>query len=166
MKNIRVAFERDKGFFAWLIRKISGYPYNHIFLVYESEEWVGDWAFEAAAAGVRTVPRKERKWLNVYSLTYDGAPAMRRVQTLIGEKYDFRSLFIFGVFILFWRWFRVKIRRPGSKSKTQFCSELVARVFIEAQECHKTEISDPQWAKPQDIEEIMKKHPDLYKSPA
>lgn len=130
MNKVWVAFERDSGFGAWLVRKVSGFDFNHVAIIYESADWDALWVAEAMARGVRAVPQKKRIWRKRFLVNHPQIwNALRATATHFGERYDYQGLVVFGLFILCWRYLRLKIRHPLRSYKGLFCSEFMALVL-------------------------------------
>lgn len=158
MRKVRIVFEKDKGFMAWLICWLTKGDVNHCAFVYESTDWGVPWVAEAAVKGVRTVPERGRKWQHVFEVLYPVADDVRAEQKLIGESYDFAGFFLFGWFLLVWRLLKVKLRRPHRNTSGQFCSEFVARVLV-----RRGFELDPQWTDPKVLEDVLRANPDKFK---
>lgn len=147
MNRIWIVFEKDRGFVPRVIRWLTKSDFNHVAIEYDSDDWNGRWAAEAATKGVRTVPSSKRKWTRRFLVKYPEAKIdLRSTSQFIGEAYDFAGFFLFGWILLFWRVLKLKVRRPWRSTKGQFCSEFVAR-FIGVQD----PFSNPQWVTPEDI---------------
>lgn len=155
MKQFWIAFEKDKGIVPWLIRKFMKFDYNHICLVYESEDWKEKWVTEAVyQGGVRAVPlMPHRKMLNIYRVEYDIADDVRAVQKLITQHYSVASLLFFGFFILLRDLFGNVIRFPTDDPPGQMCSEYLARILHRK---FAERFENPQWVSPKDLDTHMK----------
>jgi hypothetical protein len=156
LKNIRFAFEKDKGIIPWLIRRLTKCKYNHVAVIYDSVDWEDQWVVEAAFRGVRAIPDKNRKWECIATPMYDLSEELRSESKYIGEKYELKALFIFAWIILAWRWLKLKVRKPYLKGNRQICSELVAHVV---KHIHPEEFKRPQWTSPADLLHFFKNSP-------
>lgn len=161
MKNVQFVYECDSGFFAKAIRWFTKFPYNHIASTYDSNDWNTKWVAEAALKGVRAIPDKGRNWRAVVTPTYpEITEHMRQEGHYIGCKYELKAIFIFAIIIVFWKWLKIKIRKPHWKAKDQICSEYMGRVVSRKLP---EEVKDPQWTSPRDLFEVFERHPKLFK---
>lgn len=150
MKTAWIAFEKDDSFSGWIVRKVSGYEYNHVAVVYQSADFDNLWATEAVTSGVRAKPLSpKRKFPLIYKAKFDMTPDVKVALEMIGEPYDYAGLFVFGLFLLAWRWLKTKWKMPKVTFKGQMCSEYVARILNNK---YGMFFADPQWVKPADIE--------------
>ena len=157
MKTLEIVFEQDNGFVPRVIRWLTRSDVNHVALRYLSEDWTSEWVAEAAARGVRAVPDHGRKWKHRFIVKYNAVADVQAAQKYIGERYDFVGLVLFGVFIVAWRWLKVKLRRPMHPTSGQFCSEFVAHMLNP-----KIPFPEPQWVTPQDILLVCQDRVDLF----
>lgn len=190
MKNTCIVFERDENFIGRAIRWFTNSDVNHVAVEYLSNDWKEEMVFEAIPRGVWIRPSKRRKWRYVFRAKFEGVEDdTRKAGQYIDKKYDFAGFFLFIPFILAWRWFKVKLRRPLHKTKGLFCSELVAVILhrvITGQRKVASEArvmrggvekvhsavrvakavermeTDPQWTTPQDILVFCASRPDLF----
>ena len=133
-KGVTIVFTAKKLWTSRLIRWSTGSRVSHVYIEYPSELWGGRWAAEATVSGVRKVivPKARKGFIEEFHSTLELQKGLASISKYFGERYDFIGVARFGLPILFWRWFRVKIRHVTRDSKSQFCSELVARVFKNA----------------------------------
>lgn len=159
MKNFRIGFEKDSGIVPWLIRKLTGFSYNHVLITFESEEWQEEWVFESVRSGVRTIPlspTRKPKVRDRFLVKKDLSAGLRSLQDLLAQPYDLLGLFLFGVRIILMDLFKVRASFSGVTLKGQHCSELIARVL--GQEFQE-DFKDPQWTNPKDIYNFILDHP-------
>jgi hypothetical protein len=156
--KVWVVFESGKGFGDRAIQWFTRSPVNHVAFEYESMDWDARWTAEAATKGVRAVPSRTRTWSHRFLVKYDVVDSLRKTSEYIGEKYDYTGLLVFGFFILAWRWFKVKLRKPLYKTKGLFCSEFVCHALKDKL----PELPEAQWTTPQDILTACSNHPDLF----
>ena len=159
MKKLRIVFERDTGFMAYVIRWLTRSKINHVAIVYESDDWQAEWVTEAAVKGVRALPAGKRKWERVFWFKYDASPHIRAAQLYLGQNYDFTGFFLFGWFLLLGKILKAKVTRPGVSTKGQFCSEYIARILQQMMP-----IADPQWTTPEELLDLCETRPDLFES--
>jgi hypothetical protein len=130
MNKVWIAFERDSGFSAWLVRKVSGFEYNHVAIIYESTDWDALWVAEAMTRGVRATPQKKRIWRKRFLINHAQIWDSLRVNAIhFGERYDYQGLVVFGLLLLCWRYLKLKVRHPLRSYKGLFCSEYLALVL-------------------------------------
>jgi hypothetical protein len=130
VNKVWIAFERDKGFPAWLVRKVSGFEFNHVVLVYESNDWDALWVAEAMTKGVRAIPQKKRIWRKRFRIEHPKIwEAMRATSSHFGEQYDYQGLVVIGLLLICWRYLKLKVRHPLRTYKGLFCSEYLAMVL-------------------------------------
>lgn len=159
MTNIRYVYEHDGGFVARAIRWFTKGSYNHVAILFESEDWRSNWVLEAIERGVVARPEKKRKWRAIVTPKYDASNYVRAAARFVGEKYDFRAFFIFAWILLAWRWLRLKVRRPHLSGNAQFCSELCAHTILPVLG---NAIEDPQWIDPDTLFKLQCAYPEFY----
>lgn len=130
--DVRLVFTASKTWFGRLIRWLTGGKASHVFLEYDSTLWGGRWVAEATVGGVRKVPAYKARHNIVYEyqVKQDPRVACESIAKFFGNAYDYAGLFIFGWFIIAWKWLKLKVRRPHRNSKSQLCAELIARWMI------------------------------------
>jgi len=160
LQRIRIVFERSNTWLGAIIRWLTRSKLNHVAVEYYSTDWQEDWAIEAELRGVWTRPSYQRKWLHEFEVLYDVSEDMRKAQRFIGDNYDFKGIFVFGWLLLFWRLFKVRLRRPWASSKGQLCSELVSRMILPQTG---SMIANPQWTTPQELYNICCLRRDLFR---
>ena len=166
MHDLYIVFEKDKGIVPAIIRYLTNSDINHVAIVFYSADWYCPMTFEATTKGVRVVPEGSRYWTHEYRINKEIAEDIKDRMTdhraLIGKKYDWLALFLYGWILIFWRWFKIKLKKPLLKAKDQLCSELVARVLW----YHIKDLvpqDDPQWVTPQDLLKVCEENPVLFK---
>jgi len=165
MNNIQIGFQTGTSWIARMIRwfeRVAGGKglTNHVAIRYDSDDWRAKWITAADNRGVVAKPEGKRKWTFLVTPKYDATAHLRVIQEYIGQKYDFPSFFLWAFFILMYRWFRVKIRRPHMKSKAQYCSEYAAHLLIAREGLV---IENPQWVRPDQLLVLFKAYPDDYR---
>ena len=160
MKNIRYVYEADDNFIGKAIRWFTKGRVNHVAIMYDSDDWEAEWVTEAIARGrVVARPVRNRKWTHVVTAKYDAVPYLRAAQEFVDQKYEFKAIFLFAVFILAWRWFKLKLRRPTLSGKAQICSEIAAHTVIPVLG---PEIENPQWVHPEELLSLQEKYPEFF----
>jgi hypothetical protein len=130
-------------------------------IIYESKDWQTDISIEAESNGV-ICHHSNRKIKYLFNVNDQAAfDNLRYILKNLGEYYDYIGLLKFGFVLLWWKFFKKKVRQPTQNTKGQFCSELVARYLI----CFpgiKDQIKNPQYISPGDLLDICKNNPDLF----
>ena len=159
MKNILIVFERGSSWIAKLIRWFTDGEVNHVGISYFSEDWQEDWIVEALPRGFITHKKKKnQKWYAAFKMNYEGAAIdVRRVRNRVGNQYDYLSLVAFGWVKLWWKLFKIKIKKPWRSAQGQLCSEAVAEIIK-----LRVDIGNPQWISPQQLLDICRNRPDLF----
>lgn len=159
MKNVRYVYEADDSIPGRAIRWFTKGRVNHVAMTYDSDDWEAEWVVEAVPKGTVSRPVRNRKWTHVVTPKYNAAPYLRAAQEFVDQKYEFKAIFLFAIFILAWRWFRMKLRRPALKGKAQICSELAAHTVLPVLG---PEIENPQWVHPEELLSLQEAHPEFY----
>jgi hypothetical protein len=161
VKNEFIAFERDKGVVAALIRFFIRYDSNHLVIQYDSDDWAATWTLEATTTrGAHTKPMRKRKWTHVYRVNDDALTTeIQASSNLVGEGYDFAAILLFGWIFILWDYLKLKIFRPHWSFKGQMCSELVANILNKKFE---KAFEEPQWTSPAAIAKFLDDHPDTF----
>jgi hypothetical protein len=133
MENGDLLFFCSKGFFAWLIRKLSGGPYSHVAMVWHWHDRVV--VFESAAKGVHILRAKTKvdqydglvDWYEVKGLTQE---QRRRLFQVAIDGLD-RPYSAWGLLRFAWRRLLGRLPRVGSDrgARPMFCSEYIAWCF-------------------------------------
>ena len=125
---LHVGFSTTGGWLSRLIRRITGSPVSHSFVVYHSGVFGKDMVLEASGHGFRIMSwrrfDKENKLVAMYRLKLPDAvvhDALGKLSDRLGDAYDTLSLFGY----LLRKWFRLK-RVPFDSRKKLVCSEAVA----------------------------------------
>lgn len=131
-RDIRLVFTASKTFFGKLIRWLTKGKVSHVFLEYDSSLWGGRWVAEATLGGVRKVLSCKARHNIVYEYRVKQEPrvACRSIGKYFGNAYDYVGIFWFAWFIIAWQWLKLKVRKPLRSTKSQVCSELIARWVI------------------------------------
>jgi hypothetical protein len=126
--GVHVGFSTTGGWLSRLIRRITGSPVSHSFVVYHSGVFGKDMVLEASGHGFRIMSwrrfDKENKLVAMYRLKLPDAvlhDALGKLSDRLGDAYDTLSLFGY----LLRKWFRLK-RVPFDSRKKLVCSEAVA----------------------------------------
>lgn len=159
MKNVVYVYEADDSIPGRAIRWFTKGRVNHVAIMYDSEDWESEWVTEAVPKGTITRPVRNRKWTHIVTPKYDAAPYLRAAQEFVDQKYEFKAIFLFAIFILAWRWFRLKIRRPTLSGKAQICSELAAHTVMPILG-HAFE--NPQWVHPEELLSLQEQYPEQF----
>ena len=89
----------------------------------------------AGAKGVIPEVRAHYELTDIIVEEYEAEVEDDRVRQVVEElntKYDFAGVFGFGLMILAWRWFRLRIRKPFTSSRAVWCSEFVMHLRLPA----------------------------------
>ena len=168
MKNVRYVYEADDNFIGKAIRWFTNGRVNHVALTYDSDDWDtvvdgetkrAEWVVEAIPKGTVSRPVRNRKWTHVVTPKYDAIPYLKAAQEFVDRKYEFKAIFLFAIFILAWRWFRLKLRRPTLAGKAQICSELAAHTVLPILG---PAIENPQWVHPEELLLLQEAYPEHF----
>jgi hypothetical protein len=153
--DVRLVFTASKTFFGRLIRWLTGGKVSHVFLEYDSSLWGGRWVAEATVGGVRKVSsaRARHNVVWEYRAKQDTRVACYSIAKYFGNAYDYAGIFVFAWLIIAWKWLKLKVRRPHRSTKSQVCSELIARWAI-AYGAPGTTNWDPEQVTPQMVADI------------
>lgn len=159
MKNICIFFERGNSELAKAIRWFTDGEVNHVGISYFSDDWQEEWVVEALPRGlISHKKKKNQKWYSCFKIKYEDAVTdVWRVRNRIGNQYDYLSLIGFGWVKLWWKLFKIKIRKPWRSAQGQLCSEAVAEMIKK-----RVDIKNPQWIDPQQLLDICRSRPDLF----
>ena len=126
--GVHIGFSTTGGWLSRIIRRITGSPVSHSFVVYHSTAFGKDMVLEASGKGFRVMAWRrfdtENKLVAMYRLKVDDAvvrEALGKLADRLGDAYDTLSL----VGYLLKKWFRLK-RVPFDSRKKLVCSEAVA----------------------------------------
>jgi hypothetical protein len=161
MGKVWIAFEKDAGVVPWLIRKFTGFKYNHVLFLYESADWLSFWTSESVSKqGVRSVPLLPHRTVHEkFLLKFDVWPDLRLSQNFITSPYDLLSLLMQAIRISLKTLFRVRATWGGVSLKGLNCSEWIAIVL---QNRFPVEFEFPQWATPKDVYDLMLRRTDDF----
>jgi hypothetical protein len=163
--EIRIVFTAGTHWISRIIRWVLRSEVSHVFIEYPSSIWGGRWVAEATKGGVRKVQAYKSRH-HVYAefiCKFDVRSGLANAAKYVGDEYDYSGAIILGLLALLWRWFKVKLRKPLRASKSQFCSEFVARVLMGMKEVQ-VEGWDPEQAGPDRLLQFCRKHPELFHS--
>lgn len=126
--GVHVGFSTTGGWLSRIIRRMTGSPVSHSFVVYHSAAFGKDMVLEASGHGFRVMAWRrfdtENKLVAMYRLQVDDAivhEALGKLADRLGDAYDTLSLFGY----LLRKWFRLK-RVPFDSRNKLVCSEAVA----------------------------------------
>ena len=126
--GVHVGFSTTGGWLSRIIRRMTGSPVSHSFVVYHSAVFGKDMVLEASGHGFRIMSwrrfDKENKLVAMYRLKVPDEvlhQALGKLADRLGDAYDTLSLFGY----LLRKWFRLK-RVPFDSRKKLVCSEAVA----------------------------------------
>jgi len=160
MQNVRLCFETGSHFIARAIRWFTKGRVNHVAVTYDGDDFECEMVVEALARGVFLRESRNRTWTYVVTPKYpEAVDHMRATKSYIGRKYDVEGFALFGLIILAWRWFRIKVKKPHLTSKAQFCSEYAAHLAVAKLG---PVVGDPQWVSPEKLLEIFEAYPAYY----
>lgn len=130
----RVGFSKDGSLPSRIIRRLTGAPCSHAFLILEKgeSEFGREMVLEASAFGIRLVSLERFKSQNevVCEVDFKGhlSQGLVAAGSWLGEVYDFGGLFGMA-FVILGRWLKKKWRNPLHRAHSLFCSELVTEVL-------------------------------------
>jgi hypothetical protein len=126
--GVHIGFSTTGGWLSRIIRRVTGSPVSHSFVVYHSDTFGKDMVLEASGQGFRVMAwrrfDKENKLVAMYRLKVEDAvlrDALGKLADRLGDAYDTLSLFGY----LLRKWFRLK-RVPFDSRRKLVCSEAVA----------------------------------------
>jgi hypothetical protein len=126
--GVHIGFSTTSGWLSRMIRRITGSPVSHSFVVYHSTAFGKDMVLEASGQGFRVMSwrrfDKENKLVAIYRLKVADPvahEALGKLADRLGDAYDTLSLFGY----LLRKWFRLE-RVPFDSRKKLICSEAVA----------------------------------------
>lgn len=129
--GIHLGFSTTGGWLSRMIRRITGSPVSHSFVVYKSAAFGQDMVLEASGQGFRVMAwrrfDKENKLVAMYRIKLADPvlhQALGKLAERLGDAYDGLSL----IGYLLRKWFRLK-RVPFDSRKKLICSEAVA-IFL------------------------------------
>ncbi len=162
MSRVWIALSASKGLVSWLIRKCTGSPYNHAFIIYTSDLFGGYWAVQIAERGVvkMQLPEVLKKYYKVdcYKYDYNLDKGLQATRHMINKGYDWTALLGF-LGRLLWK----KLTGRESENYLQvrnrlFCSEYTASV-LKAASALGFESCTPSQMSPGDLYNILKDLP-------
>lgn len=159
----RVVFTASQTWIGKVIRWITGGKVSHAMIQYPDPVWGGDWIAQATWPQVVKVPAehaRHRVYVE-YRCPDNVAQAFPKIRDFIGEWYSVEGIVILGWIKLWWRVFRRKFKVPHYTVKGQFCSELVARLFMAAG-LPETAGWDVERITPEDLRLYCERHPELF----
>lgn len=159
MNRVRYVYEASNSIPGRAIRWFTRGRVNHVAITYDSDDWEAAWVVEAVPKGVVSRPVRNRKWTHIVTPKYDAVPYVREAQEFVDRKYEFKAIFLFAIFILAWRWFKLKLRRPTLGGKAQICSELAAHTVLPVLG---PEIENPQWVHPEELLSLQEAYPEHF----
>ena len=130
---VRIVFTASNTTMGKMIRWVTNGKCSHTFIQLPLPPFHGDFAIQAAFPKVEIVPISRARYniVGEYACGFECDKGFEEIQYLIGEWYDFRGLALFGSIKVLWKLFKKKVKAPWQNAKAQFCSELVARFFME-----------------------------------
>jgi len=132
IRDVRIVFTAPTKLSSRIVQYVTRSHVSHVYIEYPSDLWGGRWAAEATREnGVRkVVARKARHDVCAeFYCKFDTQAGLAAVSKYLGEDYDYFGVGFFGLVIYVKRWFSAKLKHPLRSSKSQFCSEFVARFF-------------------------------------
>jgi len=120
-----------------IVRYLTSSPINHVFLVYESAEWGGEWVAQANEYGVHKIPiaraLKDAEYVEQYECLTGLSSGMKAMAKYVGCKYDWKGV-VWGIFCLaVLKFLGIKILKRHHSFSRMFCSEFVAGILQKAQ---------------------------------
>jgi hypothetical protein len=160
---MKVKFSANKNIFSKMIRWFSNGRVSHAMLEYYDNRWGCDFVAESTIHGVRLVPSENLKnnVTEVFNCIFDLDQFLFKCPDLIGEPYDIKGIEFLAWFFIVLKLLKKKIRKPFHNSNGLFCSEFVARIFIQAN-LPETETWDPEMITPEMLLEYCERHTELF----
>lgn len=157
-----VGFSTAKGLGGLMSRLIcwmDGSPASHAWVVYFDAAlacWV---VLEAHATGFRAVPyevfRRQNNVVKVMQPAHPISSGLPAAAQWLGSHYDFAGL-LGMAWVVLGRIFKQRWRNPLRSTKSQFCSEAVARVLFAAKYPHADTIQ-PDDCGPKDLIDLLER---------
>lgn len=165
---IRVGFSRAAGFWSflsWVIRKATGRPYSHCWLLLDGEDAIRGIPVVLESnekGGLHFVPWKDYDKGKVIVKVVDPfislAPGVTALMEKLGTGYDFPGLFGEGIRIAAKEWFKRKIANPLNSPHQMWCSEAVAYA-IQHSGYPNMQPDDWQRCTPGDVDDLISGRP-------
>jgi len=136
-------FKFPMGILSWGIQKFTKSKVSHCLI---GTEIHGMPVFlHCTGGGVKVSRRdtclKEDKLVHEFEIKGDMAEPMAHAWTHIDDDYDYAGIFGFAWVIIFWRWFKRKVRNPVASPNTMWCSEFMLHLTTHGE--HEGRI--PEW---------------------
>lgn len=162
---ISIVFTASENLLARLVRWITRSTVSHVMIEYPSAMWGGKWVAESSVTGVRKVPAEKAKKhvMAEFRCKFRSNEGLQKISKYFGQFYDVGGLFVVGWYVIIWRWFKRKVKKPLNNTDGQFCSELVARFFM-SQKLPNTEKWDPELITPADLLKYCTDNPELFEA--
>jgi len=134
---VSIGFSSKDTLLGKVVRYLTSSPINHVFLVYESAEWGGEWVAQANQDGVHKIPieraLKSSQYVEQYECLKSLSSGMREMAKYIGCKYDWKGV-VWGIFCLaVLKFLGIKISKRHHSFSRMFCSEFIAEILKRAQ---------------------------------
>lgn len=165
MHFFAVCFQKSHTWYGWLIRKLTGSPWNHVYIEYASDDWGQRFDLDITPRGVLSVPTKGRSGDVLKYMTNDVqdrdkvTDAMRDSVRRLGDRYDWVGLFS-GLFrLIIWRIFGRRLLKSVHSKGRMFCSEMVSTIL---QGAFQDWDAKPSEISPADVLVYIKSHPERF----
>lgn len=136
-RPLLIGFSASKSLVSRLIRRVTGAPVSHAFVVYWSLDYACYMVMEMVGRGLSERPwheylaDKSTAVHSVFRPVVDVSAAFPATKTWLADAYNYEGLF--GMLaVLFGQLLRRKLKNPLHSPKSMFCSEMCARLLIAA----------------------------------
>lgn len=130
--RILICFGAHDKWYGRLVRFILGYPFNHVFAVYESQDW-GQWMAIEVISKISIMPfeisRRRYSKLRAYECSEDLTPGLLSMVDYLGTSYDWKGVMGGLVRLALWKLFRFDSLTPFHSESKLFCTEYVAELL-------------------------------------
>ena len=140
MQTVTVGFSKPKSFspYSWMIMKILGTPFSHVYLKIHSDLYSRDMIYQASSLMVNfmspTIMSSKHQTVAEFPLQISDATMVKVMQYAIdnaGVPYGIMQALGMG-YVQICSWFGRKVSNPWTNDgKTFVCSELVGDILIE-----------------------------------
>lgn len=151
-EHIGVGFSSTRWPISCLIRLLTGQSFSHVWILDTRQN--PPLVLEAGFNGITETdwPTFKKGKINIVVKrieSIDMASAVDDSRALLGEEYDFWGL-LGGIWLQLGRWLKKKWHNPLARTKSMFCSELVADVLKRARHARAFNCT-PDQCEPEDV---------------
>ena len=156
---IRIVFTASSKWASRAIRWLTNGRVSHVFGQWPCEVWGGDWATEATWPMVISRPAELARH-NIYrefECLFDAKKALHDIRHEVGQWYDFKGFALVGLWLLFCRIVKNKIKYPFHNTKGDLCSELYSKMLKKALLADTIQMN-PEFTTPEDLLKYCEAH--------